>query len=212
MAECSAGSKAQTMTKTQKKVRYIAVTAMLSAVATVLMYIEFPVPFMPSFIKMDISDLPALIGSFAMGPFYGVVIAALKNLLHLFNTSSGGVGELSNFLLTASFVLPAGLIYRFMKTKKGAVIGSVSGAVIMALLSIPINYFIVYPVYTAFMPMDTIVKMYQGINPAIEDGNLLQCLVWFNMPFTFVKAMLSVAVTFLIYKPLSPLIHGTGRA
>ena len=81
----------------------------------------------------------------------------------------------------------------------------------MAALSVPINYFIVYPFYTAFMPMDAIIKMYQVINPAIRDGDLLQCLVTFNMPFTFVKAMLSVVVTFLIYKPLSPLIHGTNR-
>ena len=213
MADSSAGStmKPRVMTKTQKRTRYIAVTALLSAIATVLMYIEIVVPFMPSFIKLDLSDLPSLIGSFAMGPVYGVVIAAVKNLLHLFFTSSGGVGELSNFLLNAAFVLPAGLIYRFRKSKKGAIAGALTGAVVMAALSVPINYFIVYPFYTAFMPMDAIIKMYQVINPAIRDGDLLQCLVTFNMPFTFVKAMLSVVVTFLIYKPLSPLIHGTNR-
>ena len=203
--------KPRVMTKTQKRTRYIAVTAMLSAIATVLMYIEIVVPFMPSFIKLDLSDLPSVIGSFAMGPVYGVVIAAVKNLLHLFFTSSGGVGELSNFLLNAAFVLPAGLIYRFRKSKKGAIAGALTGAVVMAALSVPINYFIVYPFYTAFMPMDAIIKMYQVINPAIRAGDLLQCLVTFNMPFTFVKAMLSVVVTFLIYKPLSPLIHGTNR-
>ena len=81
----------------------------------------------------------------------------------------------------------------------------------MAVLCVPINYFIVYPVYTAFMPMETIIALYQAINPAIEDGNLLQCLLFFNVPFTFVKAMLSVGISFLIYKPLSPLIHGTSR-
>ena len=147
MADSSAGStmKPRVMTKTQKRTRYIAVTAMLSAIATVLMYIEIVVPFMPSFIKLDLSDLPSLIGSFAMGPVYGVVIAAVKNLLHLFFTSSGGVGELSNFLLNAAFVLPAGLIYRFRKSKKGAIAGALTGAVVMAALSVPINYFIVYP-------------------------------------------------------------------
>ena len=130
MADSSAGStmKPRVMTKTQKRTRYIAVTAMLSAIATVLMYIEIVVPFMPSFIKLDLSDLPSLIGSFAMGPVYGVVIAAVKNLLHLFFTSSGGVGELSNFLLNAAFVLPAGLIYRFRKSKKGAIAGALTGA------------------------------------------------------------------------------------
>lgn len=200
------------VTKSQRKTRYIVVTAMLAAVATVLQYIEITVPFMPSFIKLDLSDLPSLIGSFAMGPVYGVAIAAVKNIIHLLVTQSGGVGELSNFLLNVAFVLPAGLIYYYKKTKKGAVIGSVAGAFIMAALSVPINYFIVYPFYTAFMPMDTIIKMYQVIDPKIQDGNLLQCLLTFNMPFTFLKAMLSVIVTFVIYKPLSPLIHGTGRA
>lgn len=214
----SAGSNASArvtstaMTKSRRRTRYLAVTAMLAAVATVLQYIEIAVPFMPSFIKLDLSDLPSLIGSFAMGPVYGVAVAAIKNIIHLLVTQSGGVGELSNFLLNVAFVLPAGLIYYFNKTKKGAIIGSFAGAIIMAVLSLPINYFIVYPFYTAFMPMDAIIKMYQVINPRIQDGNLLQCLLTFNMPFTFVKAMISVVVTFLIYKPLSPLIHGTSRA
>lgn len=212
MADSAGSTVARNMTKSQRRTRYIAVTAMLSAVATVLMYIEIAVPFMPSFIKLDLSDLPALIGSFAMGPIYGVVIAAIKNIIHLLVSQSGGVGELSNFLLNAAFVLPAGLIYMKHKTKKGAIAGAMTGAVFMAAISVPINYFVVYPVYTAFMPMDTIIKMYQVINPKIQDGNLLQCLVTFNMPFTFMKAILSVIVTFLVYKPLSPLIHGTSRA
>ena len=181
---------------------------MLSAVSIVLMQFDFSVPFMPSFIKMDLSDLPALIGSFSMGPLYGVIIALVKNLLHLLRTSTGGIGELSNFLLSALFVLPAGLIYQRNKTKKRAIIGAVVGAVCMAVFSVITNYFIVYPVYTAFMPMETIIAMYQAILPKIKDGDLLSCLVIFNMPFTFVKAMLSVAITLLIYKPLSPIIHG----
>ena len=181
---------------------------MLSAVSIVLMQFDFSVPFMPSFIKMDLSDLPALIGSFSMGPLYGVIIALVKNLLHLLRTSTGGIGELSNFLLSALFVLPAGLIYQRNKTRKRAIIGAVIGAVCMAVFSVITNYFIVYPVYTAFMPMETIIAMYQAILPKIKDGDLLSCLVIFNMPFTFVKAMLSVAITLLIYKPLSPIIHG----
>ena len=143
-----------------------------------------------------------------MGPLYGVIIALVKNLLHLLRTSTGGIGELSNFLLSALFVLPAGLIYQRNKTRKRAIIGAVVGAVCMAVFSVITNYFIVYPVYTAFMPMETIIAMYQAILPKIKDGDLLSCLVIFNMPFTFVKAMLSVVITLLIYKPLSPIIHG----
>ena len=195
-------------TRTQKRTRYLVISAMLSAVSIVLMQFDFSVPFMPSFIKMDLSDLPALIGSFSMGPLYGVLIALVKNLLHLLRTSTGGIGELSNFLLSALFVLPAGVIYQKKKTRKRAIIGAVIGAACMAVGSVITNYFIVYPVYTAFMPMETIIAMYQAILPSIKNGDLLSCLVIFNMPFTFVKAMLSVVITLLIYKPLSPIIHG----
>lgn len=194
----------------QHNVRYMTVTAMLSAVAFALMFFEFSIPFLvPSFIQMDLSELPALIGAFAMGPWYGVIICLIKNLIHLLITTTGGVGELSNFILGAAFVLPAGLIYQRKKTKKNAVIGSVLGAAFMALLSVVSNYFIVYPVYTAFLPMDTILAMYQEILPSAD--TLLKCLVIFNMPFTFVKGMLSVVITLLIYKHISPIIKGVSN-
>lgn len=202
------GAMKSSMTTSQRRTRYLVISAMLSAVSIVLMQFDFSVPFMPSFIKMDLSDLPALIGAYSMGPLYGVIIALVKNLLHLLRTSTGGIGELSNFLLSALFVLPAGLIYQKNKTRRRAIIGAVIGAVSMAVFSVITNYFIVYPVYTAFMPMETIIAMYQAILPKIKDGDLLSCLVIFNMPFTFVKAMLSVVITLLIYKPLSPIIHG----
>ena len=194
----------------QHNVRYMTVTAMLSAVAFALMFFEFSIPFLvPSFIQMDLSELPALIGAFAMGPWYGVIICLIKNLIHLLITTTGGVGELSNFILGAAFVLPAGLIYQRKKTKKNAVIGSVLGAAFMALLSVASNYFIVYPVYTAFLPMDTILAMYQEILPSAD--TLLKCLVIFNMPFTFEKGMLSVIITLLIYKQNSPIIKGVSN-
>ena len=194
----------------QHNVRYMTVTAMLSAVAFALMFFEFSIPFLvPSFIQMDLSELPALIGAFAMGPWYGVIICLIKNLIHLLITTTGGVGELSNFILGAAFVLPAGLIYQRKKTKKNAVIGSVLGAAFIALLSVASNYFIVYPVYTAFLPMDTILAMYQEILPSAD--TLLKCLVIFNMPFTFVKGMLSVIITLLIYKHISPIIKGVSN-
>lgn len=182
-------------------------TAMLSAVAFVLMFLEFNVPFMPSFIKMDLSELPALIGAFAMGPASGVIICLIKNLLHLLMSTTGGVGELSNFILGALFVIPAGLMYKKKKGRKSALIGSLIGAVVMAVVSVFSNYFIVYPVYTAFMPMDTIISMYQAILPSAD--TLLKCLVIFNMPFTFVKGLINVIITFLIYKHISPIIKGT---
>lgn len=206
----SAQEQTVTIKKTKRvNVRYLTMTAMLSAIAFILMFMDFSVPFVPSFIQMDFSELPALVGAFAMGPLYGVLICLIKNILHLLITTTGGVGELSNFILGAAFVLPAGLIYQRKKSKKNAILGSVLGAFAMAVLSIVSNYFIVYPVYTAFMPMDTIISMYQAILPSAD--SLLKCLVIFNMPFTFVKGLCSVVITLLIYKHISPIIKGASE-
>lgn len=195
------------MSNTKSNARTIAMTGMLSAIAFILMYLQFNVPLMPSFIAMDLSELPALIGSFAMGPVSGAVICLVKNLLHLMRTSTGGVGELSNFILGASFVITAGIIYKKKKTKQGAMIGSLIGAAVMAVFSIFSNYFLVYPVYTNFMPMEAIIAAYQSINPHVD--SLLDCLIVFNMPFTFIKGMISVVITLLVYKRLSPIIKGS---
>ena len=195
-----------TMTKRRINTRSMAVTAVLGAVSAALMFVAFRVPMMPSFIQMDVSELPALIAAFSMGPLSGVAVCLIKNLVHLLVTTTGGVGELSNFLLGAAFVLPAGLIYRTRKDRIGALIGSLAGALAMALASLPSNYFITYPFYAMLMPMEAILDMYRAINPNVK--TLTDALVWFNMPFTFIKAMLSVAVTFLIYKRISPIIKG----
>ena len=188
------------------KIRKLCGTAMLGAVAYVLMFLEFPIPLIPSFIKMDFSELPALIASFAYGPMLGVAVCLIKNLIHLINTQSGGVGELSNFILGAVFVFSAGIVYKKLHTKTGAALGALIGAIAMALISVPSNYFIVYPVYTAFMPMEAIIGAYQVINPNVK--TLMDCLITFNMPFTFFKGLCSLIITIFIYKPLSPILHG----
>ncbi|MEG1782771.1 MAG: ECF transporter S component [Oscillospiraceae bacterium] len=190
----------------QNKIRKSVGTAMLSAVATVLMFFSFNVPFMPGFIKMDFSELPALMASFAYGPVAGVTVCLLKNLVNVFFTTTGGVGELSNFLLGAMFVLPAGVVYRRFKSKKGAFAGALIGALAMAVFSVVTNYYIVYPVYTVFMPMEAILGMYRVINPSIK--NLWEALIIFNMPFTFIKGVANLFMTMLIYKPLSPILKG----
>lgn len=184
-------------------VRKLTYTAMLSAVSAVLMFISFNVPLMPSFIKMDLSELPALIASFALGPVSGVTVCLVKNLINVFFSTTGGIGELSNFLLGAFFVFPAGLIYKKWHNRKGAMLGSLVGAVAMAVLSVFSNYYVVYPVYTAFMPMEVILGMYRAINPHVS--SLWDALIWFNMPFTFIKGMLSVLISLVVYKPLSRL-------
>ena len=180
--------------------RNLTVAAMLSAVAFILMFIEFPLPMLiPSFVKMDFSDLPALLGAFALGPVYGVVIKG---------TSTALVGELCNFMLGAVFSALAGYLYKHHKSRKNAIIGAVAGAVAMALFSVPSNYFITYPAYVKFyhMPLEAILGMYQAILPSAN--SLIKCLVIFNMPFTLVKGLLDALICMLIYKPLSPILHG----
>jgi riboflavin transporter FmnP len=198
----------QQMKQTTKlDLRTLVMTAMLAAVSTVLMFFSFNVPLMPGFIKMDFSELPALIASFALGPISGVAVCLVKNLVNLFFTATGGIGELSNFILGALFVFPAGLIYQKLKGRKGALIGSLVGALSMAVLSVFTNYYIVYPAYAEMIvPLEAIMGMYQAINPNVE--TLWQALWVFNVPFTFIKGMCSVVITFLTYKKLSPLIKG----
>lgn len=187
-------------------VRRIVVTAMLSAIAAILQFAHFTVPFMPSFIELDISEMPALVASFAVGPVWGGAVCLIKNLIKLTGTTTGGVGELCNFLLGLTFVLPAGFIYKYNKTRKGALTGSLTGAVSMAVLSLPINYFVTYPMYSRFIPMDAIIGMYQEIFSGVD--GLLSCLLIFNVPFTFLKGVLCAAVTFIVYKRISYIIKG----
>ncbi len=191
--------------------RYIAGTAMLSAIAFILQYIEIAIPIMPSFIKFDFSDLPAVVGAFAYGPLSGVIIEFLKNLIHLPFTGSAAIGELSNFILGAVFVLVTGLIYKHKKTRGTAVIAGLVGAVAMGAVSIVANYFVVYPLYYSVLhfPEVAVLGMYQAILPSMK--SIFQCLLVFNLPFTIVKGLISVVITMLIYKPLSPLLHGRNK-
>lgn len=188
------------------KTRKLTVTALLAAVSTVLTLLNFSIPIMPSFIKMDFSDLPALLAAFAFGPLSGIAVCLVKNIFNLFMSSGGLGGALSNFLLGVLFVTPAGWLYQRRKNRSGALIGSLIGAFSMAVIGIFTNYYIVYPIYTAFLPMETIIKMYQAINPYVTD--LWTALIYMNFPFTLVKGLLNVAIAFLIYKRLSPVLHG----
>ena len=218
-------SAAKTITRSRIPIRKLCIAAMLSAIAFVLMFLEFQIPaLIPPFVKMDFSDLPALLGAFALGPVYGIVIEFVKNLLHILikGTSSAGVGELFNFICGAVFAFVAGIIYLYRKPKsdsgltkeeirrKGrfaAILSSLLGALAMAVVSVPLNYFIVYPAYVVCygMPLDSIIGMYHEILPSA--GGLFSCLVIFNLPFTFVKGILDALICFFIYKPLSPILH-----
>ena len=185
-------------------VRKLTITAMLAAVSSVLMFFSFNVPLMPSFIKMDFSELPALFASITLGPVSGVVVCLIKNLVNLFFSTTGGVGELSNFILGAFFVLPVGILCRKNKSYKNAIIGSLIGAIIMAAFSVVSNYFVIYPVYYNFLPEEAVLGMYQAINPGIH--SVLDALIIFNMPFTFIKGLCSAIIAILLYRPMFPIL------
>lgn len=189
-------------------VRFLTLTAILTAIAVVLQYLEFPVPmFIPPFVKFDFSDLPAILAAFLVSPVSGVVVCLLKNVIHLVVSQSAGVGELCNFLLGAVMVIPAWLIYKLKPTKAQALIAMICGSLVTAVISIFINYYITYPFYQEayHMPIDAIIGMYRDLNNGV--GSLWDALIWFNMPFTFVKFMIDSLVVFFIYKPLAKAIR-----
>lgn len=184
------------------------VSALMGAIGFVLMMLEFGVPVVPSFIKFDVSELPALIASFAYGPLFGVLVCFIKNTLHLLVTNTAGVGELANFLMGIFFVVPAGAIYRALKNRKGALIGSAVGAVSMGIGCVAVNYFISYPIYYQIMiPKAVILSAYQAILPWVD--SIFVSLLIFNLPFTTVKGLIVALVCFLIYKKLSPVLKKT---
>ena len=187
-------------------IRNITVTALMSAAATVLMFVSFGLPILPSSLKVDFSGLPALLTSFALGPVYGVIVCLVKNLFNVAATTTGGVGELCNFLLGALFVAPAGIIYRRHRTRSTALIGTLVGVLTMTVCSFFVNNFLVYPAYLLIMPEQAIVDMYSALVPWADE--IWKGIVVFNMPLTFFKGLADAALTFILYKHLSPLLKG----
>lgn len=156
---------------------------------------------MPSFLKLDFSEVPALIAAYSLGPVSSVIVCLIKNLINMTASTTGCVGELSNFLLGCMLVVPAGIIYKYKRNRIGALIGALVGSVVMGLGSLLTNYYIVYPVYYNFLPYEAILGMYQALYPKVND--LWDCLFIFNLPFTVMKGLFCAIITFVIYKPIS---------
>lgn len=187
-------------------IRTITMTALLSAMAYVLAFVEFPVPLSPSFAKMDLSDFPALIGAFAFGPLSGLLIELVKNALQLLTTSTGGIGEIANFLMGASYVVTAGVIYKHHKTKKTALLACIAASFVMGAAAALANYFILLPLFETFMPLDQLIASFAEFLPFIHTK---QDVVLFNaLPFNLLKGLVIGGVTMLIYKKLTLVLKG----
>lgn len=187
----------------------IAKTGILSAVATLLMLLDFPLFFAPSFYRLDFSEVIVLLGAFSMGPVVGIVIEAMKILLNflLNGTDTAGVGEIANFLIGCSFIVPTSLIYLKNKSRKNAIFGMIAGIISMTVVGALINIYVLIPVYSVVygLPVDTIVAMGTKINPSINSLNTL--VLFATVPFNIVKGFISSLITFLLYKKVSTLLH-----
>jgi len=191
--------------------KHVVLMGMFGALAAVLMLFEVPLPFVaPSFYGLDFSEVPILVGSFAMGPVAGVVMEAVKILVKLVlkPTSTGFVGEFSNFTLGCTLVVPAGLIYQLHRTKKGAMAGLTVGTVLMTVAGVVVNALVMLPFYSHFMPLDTIIAAGAAINPAV--GSVWSFALICVGPFNIVKGVAVSLVAVLVYKRISIMIHSIG--
>lgn len=181
--------------------------AIMAALSFLIMLIEFPLPFMPPFLKLDFSEIPALLIAFSMGPLGAVMVELIKNLLHLLKTSSAGIGELANFAVGVFLVVPVGLVYKWNKSKKGAYIALAAGVISMTIFASIFNYLVLLPLYATVLgfPTEAIVAMGGEINGLIVD---IRTLIAFGIaPFNFIKGVIIAFVVAVIYKRLSPILH-----
>ena len=194
--------------------RKIAMIGMFSAIAMILHLFDFPLPFAPSFYKLDFSELPILIGTFAFGPAAGVMMEFVKILLKLIvkGTSTAFVGDLANFVVGCSFILPASVMYAFRKNKKSAILACITGTLIMTVFGTAFNAIYLLPAFSKLygLPLEQLLAMGTAVNPLAEEGSIISFVVACVAPLNLIKGTSVSLVTMLIYKPLSPILK-TGR-
>ncbi len=179
--------------------------SILSVLSYLIMFVEFPLLFFPEFLKMDLSDIPAIIGGFALGPVAGIFIELVKNFLHFITkTSTGGVGEFANFLIGGAFVAVSSGIYHMNKNKKNAILGCILGSLAMAIIGGIANYYILIPFYSKFMPIEAIVQMGSAVNHLIVD---VKTLIYYSIiPFNIIKGIVISSITAVIYKKVAGIL------
>ena len=195
------------MNNSRKYTSFITRVSVLAALAFVIMLLEIRIPFFPDFLKIDLSDIPALLAAFAMGPWSAVAVELIKNLLHLMKAETAGIGEMANFLVGSSLVIPAGYIYKYMKNKKGAFVSLVAGTITMAVFASLFNYFVLLPLYAVVLkfPIEAIVGLGTKVNSNIT--NVKTLIVFAILPFNIIKGVIVSIFVMLMYKKLSPLLH-----
>ncbi len=206
----NAGNAPRAKRKQGINARTMAVTAMLGAVAMVLMLFEIPLWFAPAFYKIDLSEVPVLIGSFALGPAYGAVIELVKILLKLAvkGTTSAFVGDFANFFVGCMLVVPAGLIYKQKKTRKNAMIGMAVGTLLMTVVGCLVNAYVLLPLYAKMFGSSVadLVAMGTAVNPAIK--SVWTFILLAVAPFNLLKGIVVSVITLLLYKYVSPILKG----
>ena len=192
-----------------KKINYVVKVAILTALASIIMLFEFPLPFAPDFYKLDLSETVILMGGFALGPLASAVIELLKNLVNLLlnGTTTNFVGEFANFFTGCAFVVPAALIYKYHKSLKGAIVSLVVGTLSLALVGSLFNYFVLIPAYSELyhLPLNDIVALGSKVNPLVSDLRTL--VVFAVVPFNIVKGIICSVINLLLYKRVSKVLH-----
>lgn len=190
-----------------QKLNYLIKTSLLGVIAFLIMFLETPIMFFPEFLKIDLSDIPAIIAGFSLGPIFGVLVELIKNLLHLLRTSTFGVGELANFLVGIALVVPASIIYHRNKSKKNAIIGLGVGTLVMALMGGIANIYILIPAYSKLMgyPLEAIIAWASQVNSLIVDLN--SYILYAIIPFNIIKGIVVSIITLVIYKKISKILH-----
>ncbi len=198
--------------KTEKRKmtsKQIAKIGILGAVSGLLMLLEFPLFFAPSFYQIDFSEVSVLVGTFALGPVAGVLIEAIKILVKFIfkGTLTAGVGEFANFLIGACLIVPAGIIYKRKKNMANAIIGMLVGTLFMTLVGALVNYYVLIPAFSKALntPIQVFIDMGTAINSKIT--TLWDLILLTNVPFNLVKGLVTSILVFLLYKRISPILH-----
>lgn len=189
------------------KTKVLVKVSLLSAIAFILMFLEMPIPgLFPEFLKMDISDMPAIIAGLSMGPLAGIGVEIVKNFLHWCTASAtGGIGEIANIVVGSAFVVGTSLVYRHINSKKGLILSFAVGTITMVVVGSLMNYLVLLPFYGQLMGMDAILGLGKAINPNVS--NLEQFVLWFIAPFNLIKGIVISVLCIPIFKKMDKILR-----